>query len=113
MTFSVLSQQVRWRQPEMLSAGVDQSRLVIADAPTASESFSFLVMGDTDAGIEAGIEEKGSAFAEGFANQLLRQLGESRFVLHTGDVTYPMGSYENYFKRIFVSLSAFIKAVAE
>lgn len=80
----------------MLSAGVDQSRLVIADAPTASESFSFLVMGDTDAGIEAGIEEKGSAFAEGFANQLLRQLGESRFVLHTGDVTYPMGSYENY-----------------
>ncbi len=88
---SVLSEQVRWQQSEILQAGIDQTQLVIEDAPKDPVSFSFLVMGDTDAG-----DENTAAFAEGFAQQLLSQLGESRFLLHTGDVTYPTGSYKNY-----------------
>lgn len=71
---------------------MDQTQLVIADAPTEPTPFSFVVMGDTDAGGEGDP----SAFAAGFSAQLLPHAQQSRFVLHTGDVTYPVGSYENY-----------------
>ena len=98
VTSSVLDQQVRWQQPMMIRHGVDQTRLVLEDAPREAAPFSFLVMGDTDAGdTDAGDTAKESSlFAEAFAQQLLAHATDSQFLLHTGDVTYPTGSYENY-----------------
>ena len=92
MSSSLLSDQVRWQQPEVNRYGIDQTRLSIASAPIEAEPFSFLVIGDTDAGGQS------SHFSEGFARQLIAHLEDSRFLLHTGDVTYPVGSYENYWK---------------
>lgn len=105
--FSVLSQQVRWQASEILRAGIDQTRLVIADAPTEPVSFSFLVMGDTDLGSETVAND----FSDHFSAQLLDQLGESRFLLHTGDVTYPVGSYENYLDGFLQSYRALLKGL--
>jgi 3',5'-cyclic AMP phosphodiesterase CpdA len=88
---AVLSEQVRWCSSK-IDHGIDQTRLVIADAPIKPAAFSFLVIGDTDAGPTSGP----LSFSDMFASELSQALGESRFLLHTGDVTYPMGSYENY-----------------
>ena len=89
-----LAEQVRWQQPTMVEAGIDQTQLVIADAPTGAVPFSFTVIGDTNAGTPNS--ETSSSFSEAFAGQLVETLGDCRFLLHTGDVAYPTGSYENY-----------------
>ena len=89
-----LDHQVQWQHPKVISGEIDQTRLAIANSPTEAESFSFLVMGDTDAGTLATADV--NSFADAFPQQLLQQLGDSRFLLHTGDVTYPTGSYQNY-----------------
>lgn len=73
--------------------GVDQTRLTLADEGSGTRTpFCFTVIGDTDAG--GGSQSNG--FSEEFARQLMKQIGESRFLLHTGDVTYPIGTYQNY-----------------
>ncbi|MEL6263601.1 MAG: metallophosphoesterase [Cyanobacteria bacterium J06626_6] len=96
---SVLSRQVQWQHPKLVQSGIDQTRLAIADAPVGAEPFSFLVMGDTDAGVSGGAasDAEKSPFVEAFAQQVQSYAQESQFVLHTGDVTYPAGTYQNYF----------------
>ncbi|MEL6603240.1 MAG: metallophosphoesterase [Cyanobacteria bacterium J06614_10] len=96
---SVLSRQVQWQHPKLVQSGIDQTRLAIADAPVGAEPFSFLVMGDTDAGHSgnAASADEMLPFVEAFAQQMQPYVNESRFVLHTGDVTYPAGTYQNYF----------------
>ena len=91
---NLLSEQVQWGSPEIVRGGIDQSRLAIADEPKQATAFSFLVMGDTDAGMADGLSH--NSFSAGFAQEMMRHLEESRFLLHTGDVTYPVGNYENY-----------------
>ncbi len=93
---STLCKQVQWQHPKVKQGGIDQTQIAISSAPTEPTPFSFLVMGDTDAGPSPRANT--SEFANAFAQQLLLQLGESRFLLHTGDVTYPVGSYENYLR---------------
>lgn len=89
-----LAHQVQWQHPKVVNGEIDQTRLAIADSPTEAAPFSFLVMGDTDPGAPATADV--NSFANAFPQQLLQQLGDSRFLLHTGDVTYPTGSYRNY-----------------
>jgi len=93
---SVLSEQVRWKHPLITNSAIDQTRMVIADAPVGESSFSFIVIGDTDAGAKARKGKSAASFSEAFAEQLLAHMGDSRFLLHTGDITYPTGSYQNY-----------------
>lgn len=98
---SKLCEQVRWQHSRIKQGGIDQTQLAIADAPTEPVPFSFLVMGDTDAGLRAqtrSSESSSSEFSTAFAQQLMLQLKENRFLLHTGDVTYPVGSYDNYLR---------------
>ena len=108
---SLLSQQVRWQHPTIVNSGIDQTRLAIADAPIEvsdgeGSSFSFLVIGDTDAGNSAGNED---VFSQAFAEQVVAHSGDCRFLLHTGDVAYPTGSYKNYFNRFLVPYQALLK----
>ncbi|MGC1308441.1 MAG: metallophosphoesterase [Phormidesmis sp.] len=91
---STLAKQVQWQHPQAVRGNIDQTQVAIAGAPVAPSAFSFLVMGDTDAGsLTAG---SASDFSTAFAEQLMQQLGKSQFLIHTGDVTYPIGSYQNY-----------------
>ena len=91
---SRLAEQVRWQCPTVSQGAVDQRQLRIANAPVGATPFSFMVMGDTDAGVSP--DGDFSSFSTAFAEQLTQRLGESRLLLHTGDVTYPVGSYQNY-----------------
>lgn len=93
--------QVCWQQPSVVRAGVNQSHLAISDAPSSRQSaFSFLVLGDTDAGLWGDHSSRdgvaAQSFSQQFAKQVLAHSREHRFLLHTGDVAYPAGSYENY-----------------
>ncbi len=92
---SLQSQRVNGQYPTVVKGDIDRTRLVMADAPTdSSTAFSFLVVGDTDAGESA---KDNQSFSHPFADQVMTQLQESRFLIHTGDVAYPIGSYRNYF----------------
>jgi len=104
---SFLEKQVQWQHPAIMKSGVGQTRLVIADAPTGNSSaFSFLVIGDTD----AGTTDNGSDnFLQTFSQQVIEHLDESRFLLHTGDVTYPIGNYQNYFTHFLQPYQALLK----
>ena len=88
--------QLPLQHPKIVNAGIDQTRLVISDAPSGLVPFSFMVMGDTDSG--ACHRGDLAPFATAFADQFTQQMGDSRFLIHTGDVTYPVGSYQNYWK---------------
>ena len=94
---STLSHQVQWQHPMVVQGGVDQTRLAISDGVSDRRPgipFSFTVMGDTDAGeLDADRDDN---FSTLFAQQMIDQSKESRFWLHTGDVTYPLGTYQNY-----------------
>lgn len=104
-----LLNQVNWHHPKIIQGGIDQTGLAIADAPTTATPFSFMVIGDTDAGFSANP----STFAEAFAQQLAQQSGESRFLLHTGDVTYPIGSYQNYLNGFLRPYQALLSGLPE
>ena len=95
-----------------LSGGIDRTQLAIADAPVGAVPFSFLVVGDTDAGAPAGANAA-EDFSAAFARQFFQQLGDSRFVLHTGDVTYPLGTYQNYLEGFLQPYQALLKRLPE
>ncbi|MEO0647971.1 MAG: metallophosphoesterase, partial [Cyanobacteria bacterium J06650_10] len=96
VSFSPLSRSIT-QCAALIKGGIDPTCLAIADAPVGSDSaFSFLVIGDTDAGEGIVAEE---SFLAQFSQAVMAHLGENRFLLHTGDVAYPVGNYENYFER--------------
>lgn len=95
---SKLEQQVRWQSDHFVKAQIDQTRLSISDSPIGhSTPFSFVVIGDTDPGLTDLGTSAQAVFSEAFSQQLGKALNNSRFLLHTGDITYPSGTYENYF----------------
>ena len=90
---SKLEHHVRWQGDRIQQGRIDQTQLSISDSPIGHKTpFSFLVIGDTDPGLSSQ-----TGFAEAFAHQLCQEIDSSRFLLHTGDITYPAGTYENYF----------------
>jgi Calcineurin-like phosphoesterase len=87
----VMERKVRWGDRTIRQRGIDQTRLVLEDGQDERSSFSFLVLGDTDAGLLGPQNPQWE-----IAKAILPHLGDSRFTLHTGDVTYPLGSSELY-----------------
>ena len=85
-----MQERVKWRSPSVVDRGIDQTRLVIEDAQEQNE-FSFLVIGDSGSGRHPGHSPQ-----RRIAEQMLRHRENSRFILHTGDVVYLVGSSEFY-----------------
>ena len=109
---ATLARQVQWQHPMVVQGGIDQTRLAITDGISDQRPgvpFSFMVMGDTDAGEPDQVSKDG--FSEMMAQQMMAQMGESRFLLHTGDVTYPIGSYQNYLKGFLQPYSKLLSAI--
>jgi len=86
-----MRERVRWGHPELARRGIDQRRLVIDGAPGDGEPFTFLVLGDSGTG-----RHRRSSPQRQVAERLLAQGDAARFVLHTGDVVYLVGSSEQY-----------------
>jgi len=86
-----MKQRVRWQEPLIVERGIDQTQMAFAEGWADSPEFSFLVMGDTGSGPHQGHNPQRQV-----AEQMLEHGDGCRFVLHTGDVIYLVGSSEYY-----------------
>jgi 3',5'-cyclic AMP phosphodiesterase CpdA len=86
-----MRERVAWGHPLVAARDIDQTCLALADAQGDEEAFSFLVVGDTGAGAHLGHNPQRRV-----AELLLKQRDGCRFLLHTGDVVYLVGSSEFY-----------------
>ena len=84
--------RVRWQHAVIQERRIDQTRLCIDDGHSDKHKFSFLVLGDSGTG----------RYREDSPQRRVAQLmhphdADSRFILHTGDVVYLVGSRDQYF----------------
>lgn len=86
-----MNQRVRWQDPVILERGIDQTQLVLDDGNSDDPEFSFLVIGDSGTGAHQGHNPQRQV-----AKLMLPHQQECRFMLHTGDVIYLVGSKEYY-----------------
>ena len=86
-----MNQRVRWQDPLIVERNIDQTRLVLEDGQTDNSEFSFLVVGDSGSGKHRGHNPQRKV-----AELMLPHHSECRFMLHTGDVIYLVGSSEYY-----------------
>ncbi|GAB4370694.1 MAG: metallophosphoesterase [Elainellaceae cyanobacterium] len=92
-----MKQRVRWQDPLIRERGIDQTELVLDDDRADESEFSFLVVGDSGSGSHRSHNPQRQ-----IAELLLKQRDDCRFVLHTGDVVYLVGSREYYYSN-FIS----------
>ena len=92
-----MEQRVRWQEPLIVERGIDQTRMIFAEGVSDSPDFSFLVLGDTGVGPRRSHNSQRQ-----IAEQMLAHRDTCRFVLHTGDVVYLVGSSEYYLEN-FIS----------
>ncbi|MEM7578842.1 MAG: metallophosphoesterase [Cyanobacteria bacterium P01_A01_bin.80] len=87
-----MNQRVSWLHPSITSRGIDQTSMVIDDGKEESPEFSFMVIGDSGAGDHWGHNPQRQ-----IAELMLPHRDDCRFVLHTGDVIYLVGSQDYYY----------------
>ncbi len=86
-----MQERVRWKHPSIVQRGIDQTSMVISDRLDDNPEFSFMVIGDTGTKSHYGYHPQRQV-----AEMMLPHKDECRFVLHTGDVIYVVGSREYY-----------------
>jgi 3',5'-cyclic AMP phosphodiesterase CpdA len=86
-----MEQRICWQSPAIQQRAIDQTRLVLDDGHSEEGEFSFMVIGDSGSGYHRGHNPQRQ-----IALQMLAHRDECRFVLHTGDVIYLVGSREYY-----------------
>jgi 3',5'-cyclic AMP phosphodiesterase CpdA len=88
-----MQQRVRWQHPLIQSRQISQTEMVVDDGSADNPEFSFLVIGDSGSGSHRGHHPQRK-----IAEMMLEHGEDCRFVLHTGDVIYLVGSSEYYYK---------------
>ncbi|MCJ8283142.1 MAG: metallophosphoesterase, partial [Rivularia sp. ALOHA_DT_140] len=86
-----MKQRVKWGDSAIVERNIDQTSLVIDDGQADDLEFSFLVVGDSGTG-----SHRGHSPMRRIAELMLPYYDECRFMLHTGDVVYQVGSSEYY-----------------
>lgn len=86
-----MQQRVRWQDPLIQDLGIDQTQFIMDDGHSEDSGFSFLVVGDSGSGGHRGHNPQRQ-----LAELMLPHHAECRFMLHTGDVIYLVGSSEFY-----------------
>jgi hypothetical protein len=86
-----MKERVRWKDPSLVQRGIDQTSMVIDDAKDDNPDFSFMVIGDSGTKSHSGRHPQRQV-----AELMLPHKDDCRFVLHTGDVIYAVGSHEYY-----------------
>jgi hypothetical protein len=86
-----MKQRVRWQDSLITARGIDQTQFVLDDGKDRDDEFSFLVVGDSGTG-----KHKGHNPQRQIAELMLPHHDRCRFMLHTGDVVYLVGSSEYY-----------------
>ncbi|MFB2893055.1 metallophosphoesterase [Aerosakkonemataceae cyanobacterium BLCC-F50] len=103
MKIQKMKQRVRWQEPIIVKRGIDQTQLVIDDGQEDQPEFSFLVIGDSGSGAHREHHPQRK-----IAEQMLLHRDDCRFVLHTGDVVYLVGSSEYYHKNFIEPYREFL-----
>ena len=85
-----MKKRVCWQDSVIKEKKIDQTKLVIDDRNTDNPNFSFTVIGDSGCGSHLKHHPQRK-----IAEMMLQQ-ESSRFVIHTGDVVYQVGSREYY-----------------
>ncbi len=98
-----MKQRVRWGEAAIADRGIDQTSLVLADGQDDRAEFSFLVLGDSGSGPHRGHNPQRQ-----IAERMLEQRDDCRFLLHTGDVIYLVGSREFYGKNFIEPYREFL-----
>ncbi|HEY9617047.1 MAG TPA: metallophosphoesterase [Microcoleaceae cyanobacterium] len=98
-----MEQRVRWRDPFITQRGIDQTSLYLDDGQVEQDEFSFLVVGDSGSGSHRSYNPQ-----RRIAEQMLTHQDQCRFVLHTGDVIYLVGSSEYYPKNFIQPYREFL-----
>ena len=90
-----MKRRVRWQSDLISNRAIDQTKLVIDCEDTDNPDFSFTVIGDSGCGshLKHNPQRK-------IAEMMLEH--DSRFVIHTGDVVYQVGSSE-YYQQNFIN----------
>ncbi|BAC90451.1 metallophosphoesterase [Gloeobacter violaceus] len=98
-----MKKRVQWQGAPIRGRGIDQTALVLDDGQPEEPEFSFLVVGDSGSGPHRGHNPQRQ-----IAEQMLTQREDCRFVLHTGDVMYLVGSDEYYPKNFIQPYREFL-----
>ncbi len=98
-----MNQRVRWQDPQIVQRTIDQTRLVLDDGQADEAEFSFLVVGDSGAGTHRTHNPQRQV-----AELMLPHHDECRFMLHTGDVIYLVGSSEYYQQNFILPYQEFL-----
>ncbi|MDX2230960.1 MAG: metallophosphoesterase [Leptolyngbyaceae cyanobacterium bins.349] len=98
-----MKQRVCWGNQLIHQRAIDQTRLVLDDGHPDTPDFSFLVIGDSGSGYHRGHNPQRQ-----IAQQMLHHREDCRFVLHTGDVIYLVGSREYYPKNFIEPYQEFL-----
>ncbi|MBD2778277.1 metallophosphoesterase family protein [Iningainema tapete] len=86
-----MKERVRWRHTSIIQRGIDQTSMILDDGNDHNPEFSFMVIGDS--GSRTHYEHN----PQRQIAELMHKHGDDcRFVLHTGDVIYIVGSQEYY-----------------
>ncbi|MBV6623342.1 MAG: metallophosphoesterase [Rivularia sp. (in: Bacteria)] len=88
-----MKQRVKWKDAAIVERNIDQTSLFIDDGKASDVEFSFLVVGDSGTG-----SHRGHSPMRRVAELMLPHYDDCRFMLHTGDVVYQVGSSEYYSK---------------
>lgn len=86
-----MNERVRWQEKSIADRAIDQTKIILDDRVPDDREFSFLVAGDSGSGNHRGHNPQRQV-----AELMLRERKSCRFVLHTGDVVYLVGSSEYY-----------------
>jgi hypothetical protein len=86
-----MKQRVRWQHPSIQQRGIDQTSMIFDDGREENPDFSFMVIGDTGTKSHYGSHPQRQV-----AQMMLNNSDDCRFILHTGDVVYVVGSREYY-----------------
>lgn len=98
-----MKQRVQWQDPAIVQRGIDQTRLVLDDGESDNPEFSFLVVGDSGSGAHRGHHPQRE-----IAELMLPHHQECRFMLHTGDVIYLVGSSDHYYENFIKPYREFL-----
>ena len=86
-----MQRRVRWQNSLFKDRGISQTKLAIDGASDDNSNFSFLVIGDSGCGFHLKHHPQRK-----IAEMMLEHQSQCRFILHTGDVVYQVGSSEYY-----------------
>ena len=86
-----MKRRVRWQDSLIKEKAIAQTKLAIDAKDTDNPDFSFLVIGDSGCGSHLKHHPQRK-----IAEMMLEHRQHSRFIIHTGDVVYQVGSSEYY-----------------